>query len=141
MNITGMNQGNTEDQDEKNGTGLFTQEQVNAIVSKRLKEQKAALAAELDQREKDINKREMAIRAAELLSEKGLDKGLASVLKYDTEDELKTAIDTISNIQGMKADQDGSGKSERRHIIENRLPEFHRDDTQPDQFKKAFGLE
>ena len=45
MNITGMNQGNTEDQDEKNGTGLFTQEQVNAIVSKRLKEQKAALAA------------------------------------------------------------------------------------------------
>ena len=102
MNITGMNQGNTEDQDEKNGTGLFTQEQVNAIVSKRLKEQKAALAAELDQREKDINKREMAIRAAELLSEKGLDKSLASVLKYDTEDELKTAIDAISNIQGMK---------------------------------------
>ena len=92
MNITGMNQGNTEDQDEKNGTGLFTQEQVNAIVSKRLKEQKATLAAELDQREKDINKREMAIRAAELLSEKGLDKSLASVLKYDTEDELKTAI-------------------------------------------------
>ena len=113
MNITGMNQGNTEDQDEKNGTGLFTQEQVNAIVSKRLKEQKAALAAELDQREKDISKREMAIRAAELLSEKGLDKSLASVLKYDTEDELKTAIDTISNIQGMKADQYGSGKPER----------------------------
>lgn len=140
MNITGMNQGNTEDQDEKNGTGLFTQEQVNTIVSKRLKEQKAALAAELDQREKDINKREMAIRAAELLSEKGLDKSLASVLKYDTEDELKTAIDTISNIQGMKADQDGSGKPERRHIIENRLPEF-REGTQPDPFRKAFGLE
>lgn len=140
MNITGMNQGNTEDQDEKNGTGLFTQEQVNAIVSKRLKEQKAALAAELDQREKDISKREMAIRAAELLSEKGLDKNLASVLKYDTEDELKAAIDTISNIRGMKAEQEGSGKPEQRHIIVNKLPEF-REGTQPDPFRKAFGLE
>ena len=123
----------TEDQDVK---GYFTQEQVNAIVSKRLKEQKAALAAELDQREKDINKREMAIKAAELLSAKGLSRDLASVLKYDTEEELQKAIDTISNIQGMKAKDNGSG----RQIIENRLPDNPIAEPEPDKLREAFGL-
>nr|DAH18917.1 MAG TPA: Major head protein [Caudoviricetes sp.] len=139
MNITGMNQVNTEDQDRNGNAGLFTQEQVNAIVSKRLKEQKAALAAELDQREKDINKREMAIKAAELLSAKGLSRDLASVLKYDTEEELQKAVDTISNMQGMKVEQD-SGRS-GRHILENKLPAYNPVEAEPDQFKKAFGLD
>lgn len=126
----------TEDQDVK---GYFTQEQVNAIVSKRLKEQKAALAAELDQREKDINKREMAIKAAELLSAKGLSRDLASVLKYDTEEELQKAVDTISNMQGMKVEQD-NGRS-GRHVLENKLPAHNPVEAEPDQFKKAFGLD
>ena len=136
MNITGMNQVNTEDQDRKGNAGLFTQEQVNAIVSKRLKEQKTALAAELDQREKEISKREMAIKAAEMLNEKGLSKDLANVLKYDTEADLAAAIDTISNIQGMKAKDNGSG----RQIIENRLPDNPIAEPEPDKLREAFGL-
>lgn len=136
MNITGMNQVNTEDQDRNGNAGLFTQEQVNAIVSKRLKEQKTALAAELDQREKEISKREMAIKAAEMLNEKGLSKDLANVLKYDTEADLVAAIDTISNIQGMKAKDNGSG----RQIIENRLPDNPIAEPGPDKLREAFGL-
>ena len=118
---------------------LFTQEQVNAIVGKRLAEQKTSLTSELDQREESINKREMAIRAAELLSEAGLDKNLASVLKYDTEDELITAINTISNIRGMKAEQEDSDKSKRR-IIENRLPKGENFGDGDNSVRSAFGL-
>ena len=58
----------------------FTQEQVNAIVGKRLAEQKATLEADFVKREQELNKREMSIRAKELLSERGLPKGLSDVL-------------------------------------------------------------
>lgn len=88
----------TEQQQEK----TFTQEQVNAIVGKRLAEQKATLEADFVKREQELNKREMGIRAKELLAEKGLSKDLAAVLKYDTEEELVKAIDTIEHIKGFK---------------------------------------
>lgn len=88
----------TEQQQEK----TFTQEQVNAIVGKRLAEQKSTLEADFVKREQELNRREMSIRAKELLAEKGLPKDLATVLKYDTEEELVKAIDTIEHIKGFK---------------------------------------
>ena len=56
----------------------FTQDQVNAIVGKRLAEQKATMEADFVKREQDLNRREMAIRAKELLAEKGLPKELST---------------------------------------------------------------
>lgn len=120
----------------KNTGRTFTQEEVNAIVSKRLNEQKMALNAELDQREKDLEKRQMAVRATELLSEKGLRKELASVLRYDTEEELIAAIDAISNVQNMRA-ADNSGSVQ---VIENKLPAFNNDSSDTDSVRTAFGL-
>ena len=62
-----MNQNNqtAEEQQEK----TFTQEQLNAIVGKRLSEQKQQQEADLAKKADELNKREMAIRAKELLCE------------------------------------------------------------------------
>lgn len=101
----------------------FTQEQVNAIVGKRLAEAKASNEQALNKREQELNQREMQIRAKELLAEKGLPKNLASVLRYDDEESLKAAIDVIENTRGFKEnEQTEHNKLPQRYVIENTLP-------------------
>ncbi len=101
----------------------FTQEQVNAIVGKRLAEQKATLEADLVKREQELSKREMSIRAKELLAEKGLPKGLSDVLRYETEEELVKAIETIEHTRGFKAEdqEQKTGLPEGFRVLENKL--------------------
>lgn len=116
----------------------FTQEQVNSIVGKRLAEQKAAMEADLVKREQDLNRREMAVRAKELLAEKGLPKELSDVMRYDTEEELVRAIATIEHTRGFQKEeqQKAGGPSPRLQVIENRLPVGDHDST--DLIAKAF---
>lgn len=127
----------TEQQQEK----TFTQEQVNAIVSKRLAEDRASWASEFDKREKELNQREMQIRAKELLSERGLPKNLADVLRYSDEESLKAAIDVIDKTRGFK---EGSANTEQdkttRKIIENPLPSGISNALTGDPLRKAMGL-
>lgn len=113
------NQNVTEPVTEQEQGRTFTQEQVNAIVGKRLAEQKATMESDFVKREDELNKREMGIRAKELLAEKGLPKELADVLRYDSEEELAKAIDTIEHTRGFKGEEQGKGDL---RIIENRLP-------------------
>lgn len=118
----------------------FTQEQVNAIVSRRLAEQKAAQEADSVRREQELNKREMVIRAKELLSEKGLPKELADVLRYETEDELVKAVGAIEHVKGFKNEEaDAAGGRQGVHIQENRLPEGVGHGA-PDLIAEAFKL-
>lgn len=119
----------------------FTQEQVNAIVSKRLAEDRASRASEFDKREKELNQREMQIRAKELLAERGLPKNLADVLRYSDEESLKTAIDVIDKTRGFKESSvDTEQNNDKRKIIENPLPSGQRDALIGDQLRKAMGL-
>ena len=111
----------------------FTQEQVNAIVGKRLAEQKAALENEFVKKEQELNKREMSIRAKELLAEKGLPKDLSDILRYDSEEELVKAIETIEHTRGFK-DNKGSEQGQTgglpdgyKVLGDNRLPSFNED--------------
>ena len=67
-----MNQNNQTAGEQQEKT--FTQEQVNAIVGKRLSEQKQQQEADLAKKADELNKREMAIRAKELLCEKDFRK-------------------------------------------------------------------
>lgn len=120
----------------------FTQEQVNAIVSKRLAEQKAALEADFVKREKDLGKREMCIRAKEMLTEKGLPKELSDVMRYDTEEELVKAIGAIEHVRGFKYGEQerDEGAPKGFHVLENRLPkggDYH----SPNPIAKAFKLD
>lgn len=82
----------------------FTQEQVNAIVGKRLAEHKQQQEAELVKREQELNKREMSIKAKELLAEHNLPKELANVLRYESEADLVAAIKTIKDVKMMSDD-------------------------------------
>lgn len=119
----------------------FTQEQVNAIVGKRLAEAKASNEQALNKREEELNRREMQLRAKELLAEKGLPKNLADVLRYDDEESLKVAIDVIEHTRGFKANEQIEHKNEspQRHIIENILPK-RGDDVFGDPLREAMGL-
>ncbi len=119
----------------------FTQEQVNAIVSKRLAEDRASRASEYDKREKDLNQREMQIRAKELLAERGLPKNLADVLRYSDEESLKAAIDVIEHTKGFKESSANTEQNnDKRKIIENPLPSGQRDALIGDPLRKAMGL-
>lgn len=127
----------TEQQQEK----TFTQEQVNAIVSKRLAEDRTSRASEFDKREKELNQREMQIRAKELLAERGLPKNLADVLRYSDEESLKAAIDVIDKTRGFKESSvDTEQNNDKRKIIENPLPSGQRDALIRDPLRKAMGL-
>lgn len=114
----------------------FTQEQVNAIVGKRLAEHKQQQEAELVKREQELNKREMSIKAKELLAEHNLPKELANVLRYESEADLVAAIKTIKDVKMMSDD----GGKEYKVLEANRLPVGLTYD-EPDRIAKAFGLE
>ena len=127
-----MNQNNQTAGEQQEKT--FTQEQVNAIVGKRLSEQKQQQEADLAKKAEELNKREMAIRAKELLCEKRLPEGLAEVLKYDNEDELVKAIDVIKTVRdGAAVDN-----SEYKRMDDGRLPTGKH--AEPDTLANAFGL-
>lgn len=114
----------------------FTQEEVNRIVSDRLARDRSNRTAELDEREKELKRRELSVAAREKLEAAGLNKELCKVLKYDDEAELDEAIIQLQNIKGFNAKK--PEKSEKK-VIENRLPQVENIDP-PDPFRKAFQL-
>lgn len=119
----------TADQQEK----TFTQYELNAIIGKRLSEQKQQQDSELLKREEELKKREMNIRANELLMEKGLPKSLGAVLKYDTEEELIKAIEILEQTRGFKQEK------EPEYIpIPQPLPQFRDSGDFGDPVRKAF---
>lgn len=120
----------TADQQEK----TFTQYELNAIIGKRLSEQKQQQESELVKREEELKKREMNLKANELLMEKGLPKSLGAVLKYDTEEELVKAIEILEQTRGFKQE-----KEPEYEVLVNRLPERRYDDDDfMDPVHKAF---
>ena len=124
-----MENNNTVNQQEK----TFTQDELNAIIGKRLSEQKQQQESELTKREEELKKREMNIRANELLMEKGLPKSLGAVLKYDTEEELIKAIEILEQTRGFKQEK------EPEYIpIPQPLPQFRDSGDFGDPVRKAF---
>lgn len=123
-----------EEKEDSANTRTFTQEQVNAIVGKRLAEAKASKESELGKKETELNEREMQIRAREVLAEKGLPKDLAKVLKYSDEETLLNAISVVERA-GVNTRPDPVGP---RMIDPKPLPEGeHTIDT---SFREAMGL-
>lgn len=67
---------------------MFTQEEVNKIVSGRLKEERAKL-------EKEYTARTLNDKARRILKEKGFNPDLANALKFDNEETLKQSIELL----------------------------------------------
>lgn len=108
---------------EPTGVRTFTQDEVNRIVSNRLAEDRAKRTAELDEREKAVKTRELAVIAAEKLAEAGLPKELTTVLKYDDEDSLEAAINQLSTLRGFANGKNDPATGERKYV-EHKLPEY-----------------
>lgn len=86
----------------------FTQEEVNQIVSNRLKEEREKLKKEQDaafaDREKAINAREMRMTVAEELHKKGLPSSLVDAINCTDKDTMNKSIEILmqtykSNVQ------------------------------------------
>lgn len=122
-----------------NGAKTFTQDEVNRIVSERLARDRDARKAELDEREKAVKARELAVMAAEKLAAAGLPKDLTTVLKYDDEASLDAAITQLSHMRGFKDGQDTPDGGKRTYI-EHRLPEHNDQGSKPDPIRDAFRL-
>lgn len=110
----------------------FTQAEVNHIVSERLAKDRAKGTADLEKRETELRARELAMSAREMLSEKGLPKDLADILKYSDEESLKKAVDRIKEL--------GQDELKGFKVLEyNRLPTGAHD-FNVNSLEKAFRL-
>ena len=121
-----------------NNEKTFTQEQLNAIVGKRLAEQKQQQETELTEKLQELKKREMTIRAREMLSERKMPDALANILKYDNEEELEKALDSLEKLRGFESRNNKPEEDEFEILGDNRLPFGTHE--KPDPLPEAFGL-
>ena len=91
-------------QPEENGTQeqkLFTQEEVNRIVSDRLARERSkteAVPSPADQREAELNARENRLICKEYLYEKEYPERLAEIFKTDNADEFKRSVEKLLDV-------------------------------------------
>lgn len=116
----------------------FTQEEVNRIVSDRLARDRDKRSAELDEREKAVKARELAVIAVEKLAAAGLPKELAGVLKYDDETTLDEAISTLSTMRGFDSGKNTSEKEGKKIYQVHTLPPHSLGYENFDPVKNAF---
>ena len=92
---------------------LFTQEEVNAIIKKRLERiraeeskqtdaETAARTAALDQREQELNRKAMSLECKSYLSDQGYDADLFDVISADNLDDFKAKADKLSGMIANK---------------------------------------
>lgn len=84
----------------ENGAGekTFTQEDVNAIVGKRLAEEKAKGQAILAEREQQLAQRELLLSAKEKLNESGLPVELLDALNVSSPEAMEKSLNTVKAV-------------------------------------------
>lgn len=93
-------QGTTTQPEDNGSTGkMFTQEDVNRIVSERLARERAKTPAdqltEIQERAADLEKREAELSCREYIAENGYSKVLLDVFNTDNTDAFKDSIDAL----------------------------------------------
>lgn len=100
------NEKNTANGGENTGR-TFTQEEVNQIVSGRLKEEREKMKREQDaafaEREQNIKAREMRMNVLDKLKSKGLPESLADAINCSDEESVDKSIEILTNT--YKAEQ------------------------------------
>nr|DAM58331.1 MAG TPA: Major head protein [Bacteriophage sp.] len=106
------NEKNTANGGENTGR-TFTQEEVNQIVSGRLKEEREKMKREQDaafaEREQNIKAREMRMNVLDKLKSKGLPESLADAINCSDEKSVDKSIEILTNT--YKAEQGEYQKS------------------------------
>lgn len=83
----------------------FSQEDVNRIVGERLAKEKAKNDADWQQREQDLQRRELHMTAKEYLSEKNIPVELLDALNYTDEETLQKSVEIIEKFIEEKAQE------------------------------------
>lgn len=73
----------------------FTQDEVNRIVSERLQREKEKSGASLEEREKDLAKREFNLKAKEILDQKKLPHTLLEALNTESEEAFNKSLEVL----------------------------------------------
>ena len=127
------NEKNTANGGENTGR-TFTQEEVNQIVSGRLKEEREKMKREQDaafaEREQNIKAREMHMNVLDKLKSKGLPESLADAINCSDEKSVDKSIEILTNT--YKAEQG-----------EYKQPAYHPaggTGEKPDPIRAAIGL-
>ena len=98
----------------------FTEEEVNDIVRKRLNREREKLTkafeegtreSDLDERERNILKRELKADTLEKLAENGMPAGLADLVNYDSAEECEKSLATVSAVFNQAVNEAVKGKA------------------------------
>ncbi|MGN0612619.1 MAG: DUF4355 domain-containing protein [Porcipelethomonas sp.] len=123
--------GNPEQGTEK----LFTQSELNRIISERLSRDRAKGTDDLEKRENDLTARELKFMAKQLLAEKGLPAELADILKLEDETGVRDAVELLAKLIGTRKNND-----KLKVMDEQRLPGTADEEKNFSELRKAFGL-
>ncbi|MEY8313235.1 hypothetical protein AALA61_14935 [Oscillospiraceae bacterium 42-9] len=95
-----MDENKTTNTNPENGAGerTFSQEDVNAIVGKRLAEEKAKGQAALAEKERQLTQRELTLTAKERLNDMGLPAELFDALNVSSSEALEKSLTTIKAV-------------------------------------------
>lgn len=100
-------EGSQKDADQHEGERTFTQDEVNDIVQKRLAKERERLSkvfqeekqvSELEERERNILKRELRADAIEILNKGNLPTRLADLLDYSSEENFNSSMEEVTAI-------------------------------------------
>lgn len=82
------------------GTGerTFSQDQVNAIVQKRLAEDREKASKELGEREQELAKREFRLNSRQKLIDRGYPENILDALNCSSEEAFDKALDIIDGL-------------------------------------------
>lgn len=83
----------------------FSQEDVNRIVGERLAKEKAKNESDWQQRERDLQRRELQMTAKEYLNEKNIPVELLDALSYTDEETLQKSVEIIEKFIEEKAQE------------------------------------
>lgn len=90
----------------------FTQEEVNAIVQKRLAEEKSKHAKELEDMQEEVAIREKKLDAQERLKEKGLPAELVGLVNLRDEESFNSSIELIEKTYTHHEEQNNNSRTQ-----------------------------
>lgn len=90
----------------------FSQDEVNAIVSERLKQERAKIMRDVTQREAELTQRETLLTAKADWQKRGLPADLLDALDMSKEGALEAAAAILENIKTPSGTKGGIGKNQ-----------------------------
>ena len=123
----------------------FTQEEVNAIVQKRLERERSKQGAdekpadEETDREQELNQRELNIKLKETLLAKGMPIDLADILRVSDEKDIEPVLTRLGDYAKSVNKENNDNKDNKPTGFQLGAP-TPKNNEQVDPYRKAMGL-